>query len=307
MRSGNRHDSYGTRNKLSPWAIVGIVAASVLLITLIIGNLLKVWLDGEALKQLTDGEPETKAEEPLYKAAVRDRTAYPFLLGNDLEAIVNTPEISLSLNTPDGKVNYTSPVTERFALPIYRNTPLDEGMGDLQSVAEYVSGVFYPQALSIEDADLRYAEMMAECALLREFIGAGGNEILLSSLPYSTTDLGALLSYITSVKRALGTSPLGVAVPMELVLSENAWKTLEQLLKICDFLALELGDSQIPISELTYYLKHYDMRLLLDASAAEQIAAAEESLTDYQILTTPPKPEPKPEETDPSENENEQD
>lgn len=289
MRQVNRRDSYGNRNQLSPWAIAGIAVGAVLIITVIIGNLLKVWLDEEALKKLTDGEKETKGEEPIYQAAVRDRTAYPFVLGNDVESIATTPEISLSLNTPDGRVNYTSPVTTRFAMPLYREKPLSDGMGELRAVAEYISGVFYPQALAIEDSDLRYAETMAECALLREFLGAGGNEILLCSIPYASSDLGSVLSYLTAVKRAAGTAPVGASVPLELVLEKNAWQTLGKLLEICDFLSLELGNTQVPLSELSYYLDHYDMRLLLDASAAEQIAMAEESLVNYQILTTPPK------------------
>ncbi len=289
MRQVNRRDSYGNRNKLSPWAIAGIAVGAVLIITVIIGNLLKVWLDEEALKRLTDGEDETSVEEPIYQAAVRDRTAYPFVFGNDPASVSTTPEISLSLNTPDGRLNYTSPVTTRFSMPLYREKPLSDGMEELSAVAEYISGVFYPQALSIEDSDLRYAETMAECALLREFLGAGGNEILLCSIPYSETDLSAILSYLTAIKRAAGTSPVGASVPLELVLEKNAWQTLGKLLEICDFLALDLGSTQAPLSELSYYLDHYDMRLLLDASAAEQIAMAEENLVNYQILTTPPK------------------
>ena len=57
MRFFNRrrrsYASYGER-RLSPWLIIAICAASALILTVIIGNLLGLWLDEDTLRALKE-------------------------------------------------------------------------------------------------------------------------------------------------------------------------------------------------------------------------------------------------------------
>ena len=176
----DRHRGYGTRQTgKTVLLILGITLLVALIVTVIVGNLLKIWLDEQTYLQLTQGNESPRQEDPLYKSPAPNLHAYAFVFGDPMDKLAGATAASLSLNTPSGEVNYTSSVTTYFDLTLYRDTPLETGIGELKTVVSYVSGVFYPQALKEENEHLRYAKQMEECALLREFLESGGDEILL--------------------------------------------------------------------------------------------------------------------------------
>ncbi len=292
----NRHHAYGARqNGKKILLILGITLLSALILTVVVGNLLKIWLDEETYKNLTDGEETTSFEEPLYRSPAPNVHAYAFVFGDDFNGLSGASAVSLSLNTPAGEVNYTSDVTSYFDLPLYRDAPLETGMGDLKENVSYISGVFYPQALKEENEHLQYAKQMEECALLREFLESGGDEILLCDLPFEERDNNAIFSYIRAVKRAAENDSVGIAIPWELTQKEGAWSFLGSLLKVCDFLALDMRNtSDVALSDCAYYIEQYDMRLLFCATQAEYIDTASPIYTDLQTVTKPPQPAPEP-------------
>lgn len=49
--------------KMHPAAIVGICLAAAVLLTLTVGNLLKLWLDDETYQRLTEGKEEVPVAE----------------------------------------------------------------------------------------------------------------------------------------------------------------------------------------------------------------------------------------------------
>ena len=57
MRRRYRRQAYRS-GALSPLAIAGICVAAVILLTVVVGNLLTLWLDDETYARLTGGEPE---------------------------------------------------------------------------------------------------------------------------------------------------------------------------------------------------------------------------------------------------------
>ena len=95
------HRRHTRATRLHPVAIVGICLAAAILLTVIVGNLLKGLLDDETYQKLTQGEEtDTTEKEPPRITNVRNVNAYPFALGQNAEDAVGMTSISVSVNTP---------------------------------------------------------------------------------------------------------------------------------------------------------------------------------------------------------------
>lgn len=289
---GNRlHNNNHRRGALSPLAIILICVGAALLLAIIVGLLLNVWLDDEAYERLTKGEP--KEEEPIEtnKTYTRNVHADAYVFGEEGDSVWESlAEISVTLNTPTGQINYTSEVATFLGMQSVTDRVLYDEMGEVSMFSTFVSGVFYPQALYNEGSDLQYAAAAKECALMREFLHAGGSEILLCGIPFSRTDTASILRYVKQVKAMAGNSPVGVAVPLAIARAEGSWTLLENLAKECDFLAIDLsetasvGGAEKILTDARYYIQQYDMRVLLSEEQEELIFAAF-VYPDVQIIT----------------------
>ncbi len=276
--------------KIPPIAIVGIVLVATLLITILVGNLLRVWLDDETYQELINGDDAPDVEDEFTPTRVRNVYAYPFTLGGDLNEMVGQTSASVCINTPSGKLTYSSPVGTRYNLPSQSKTPLGQSMSDLCTLIPYVSGVFYPQAINEAEESLRYAATNEECALLHEFITAGGGELLIYGLPLTADRAEASITYLKAVKKTAGTVPVGVAVPYEIATDQANWELLARLLETVDFCALDLTTQTVDTTELNemgvpveakalfdrcaYAFSAYSMRPLFSQSQEALITAA---------------------------------
>lgn len=287
-----RYGTYGER-KRSPWIIIAICVLTALIITIVIGNLLKAWLDDETYRALTEGTTEPPIEEETPPAAHKQVRANAYVLGENTDHLWEAPEVSILINTPDGTVCYPSPVVSYYGFSYTGKTTLSEGFEELSAVASYVSGVFYPRAYRLESADLRYAETAKEAALLREFLEAGGNEIVLVGLPWDseTVDRDVLLTYVRDLRSILGDTPIGVAIPLSIANDGKNWRLLAKLEETCNFCLLDLreaDDTRTPeewLADYNYFRKQYAMRLLLGANQTDLVDAAS-TLSDVQTVTT---------------------
>lgn len=300
MRRYNAHTP-----KLSPWIIIGICVGAALLVTVVIGNILTLTVDDETYKNLTQGkEPQTEAEGGI-QTPVRDIQAHPFRLGDDTELLADRSHVSVPLNNPQGQLQYTSPVSQYQGMQGNADVPLLDSMSELSIFSSYISGVFYPQAFAQEDPDVRYAVGAEEAVLLREFLRSGGAEVLLMNLPLDGERLDAVAEYVRTVKTMAGDAAVGVAVPCEVVVGTDGGKILETLLTVCDFCALDifslsvgdvtdkaeeirdemLADAKQLIAPYDYYLKQYDMRLLMKPmQTAMHEVLYELGIKNYQII-----------------------
>ena len=294
---GNRRTPH-RRGALSPLAIILICAGSAFLLTIIVGLLLNVWLDDEAYDRLTQGDQIEEEQNKIDKDYTRDIHADAYVFGKENESVwENLYEISVTLNTPTGQVNYTSEVVEYLGMTSVSDAVLYDAMGEAYLFAGFVGGVFYPQALYQEGADMQYAVAAGECALLKEFLHAGGSEILLCGIPFAQTDTASILRYVKQIKAMAGDSPVGVAVPLAVARADGAWALLESLAKECDFLAIDLtetasvGGAEQILTDARYYIQQYDMRVLLSEKQEDLILAAY-TYPDVQIVTyyAPAKP-----------------
>ena len=291
MQLFGNHRNTHRRGALSPLAIVLICAGAALLLTIIIGLFLNVWLDDETYDRLTKGEQQEEQKPQTNKSYTRDIHADAYVFGKEAESVWESfYEISITLNTPTGQMNYTSEVVSFFEMETTTDRVLYDEMGEVGLVAGFVSGVFYPQALYSESADLQYAAAAKECAVMKEFLHVGGSEILLCGIPFGRTDTASILRYVKQVKAMAGDFPIGVAIPLSVARADGAWTLLESLSGECDFLAIDLteatsvgGPEQI-LTDARYYIQQYDMRVLLDERQQELIYAAF-TYPDVQIIT----------------------
>ena len=288
---GNRIHNTHRRGTLSPLAIILICAGGALLLAIIIGLFLNASLDDEAYERLTVGEQPEIEQNESNKTYTRDVHADAYVFGKEGESVwENLSEISVTLNTPTGQINYTSEVVEFLAMQSISQTALYDAMGEVNMFADFVSGVFYPQALYSEGSDLQYAAAAKECALMREFLHAGGSEVLLCGIPFSRTDTASIIRYVKQVKAMAGDSPVGVAIPLAIARADGAWTLLESLAKECDFLAIDLsetasvGGAEQILTDARYYIQQYDMRVVLSEQQEDLILAAF-VYPDVQIIT----------------------
>lgn len=291
-----------TGRKLSPIAIVGIVVGSVILLTVIIGNILKATLDEELYRNLTEGKTEEETlpqEPPAYQAQIQ---APDFALGQDPADLAGYTAASVALNLPDGSLTYTSPVA------VYQNrvcgTPvLEDTLSLLKTVSPFVSGVYRVQGLEQIPSDLVHAQAMEEGALLREFLLVGGSEVLLTDLPFDALPLPMIVDYIRSIDSALGADAvLGVAIPLAVAERENGWEIINQLLDVCQFCVLDLRGESVTdptvdelglspqalaiLARCDYYRQAYGMRLMVPKTEEALVYAIQyRMIPNYQLIS----------------------
>lgn len=288
-RTHRHHKSYSHR--FSPLTIVAICLASVLVVSVITGLLLRAALDEETYNRLN--APKGPSVKDPVNTYLPDIGALPFRFDTVTDSIPPAASRAMLINSPDGRMQYTSPVTRFFGIDAEASVTMEEDLMALDVSTTYISGIFYPQAFLQESADLQYATAATERALLREFIRNGGNEVLLIIDSLSAESLKEIASYASALKQDMGESALGIAVPHALTISEDGWEIIGTLLKSCDFCALDLRQSEAEDEDaagelygtLGYYLKQYDMRLLLAEEQEILIAALEETdVSDYEIM-----------------------
>lgn len=299
-RRKRRYASYGER-RFSPWIIVAICAIGVLILTVIIGNLLGLWLDEDTLRALREGESTAEEQEFAPTDTRKPVHANAFTFGDATDDLWENSEVSILINTPDGTVLYPSPVAKHLGYPTLGKLSLSDGFEKLSAAASYVSGVFHPRAYLQESADLRYAETAREAALLREFSEAGGNEIVLVGLPWDSEEIdrSVLLDYIRDLRSILSDTPIGVSIPLSVARDGKNWKLVSRIDEASDFCLLDLREtdgSRSPeewISEYRYFEEQYRMRLLLGAWQTALFEAAS-GLADVQTVTQTPQTEAEP-------------
>lgn len=292
-RRGNR--------KLHPLAIVGICLGGAILLALLIGNLLNLWLDDEKMAELKGNQPTESTDQPspeLPSRAVAEIRAYPFALGDEVESLIpeegQAPQaVSISINTPDGKMLYRSAVSQRLYPENDSEIDLKAEMSELVASVSYVCGVFYPNLPVTDDIDLIYAMAATDASLLREFVSAGGSEILLAGVALDSDALPCLGDYLKQLQVFLGDTPVGLSVPWEAASAEDSWELLTTVAPLADFLAVDLqavseDHMEAALKTADYYVRQYKMRLVISSAQARWVSAVEVAFSDYQIVASPP-------------------
>ena len=284
-------------HKFSTLEIVGICLGGAILLTIILGNILNATLDDDKLAALKTPTAQTPETPEIPDRRVQNVRAYPFAPGDDPDRPVTgegviLDAVSLSICTPEGVMTYVSPVADFQGRDSLSVVTLADCMTDLTAKIPYVCGVYYPQSLTARDEDVIFAAAATDAALLREFVRAGGSEILIVGASFAPEDLPYLGEYLRTLKSHLGDTPISLAIPYAYASSEDAWQTIPALSGLVDLLTLDLSDvsnedMEEALLTAPYYLSQYRMRLAISASQSRWVAPVEASFSDYQILSTP--------------------
>ena len=296
-----RRRSRSGGKRLSLPAIIGICTGSAILLAVLLGNLLLLVLDEEALQKLTGAPVEDPVADAAPLRTVPPVQAYPFALGSSTSSLtasgaVPPSALSVMLNSSDGTLTYYSAVSKYQGLTGNDHVALTSSMEKLWQVVPYISGAYHPQAFKTAGEDLFYAATLAEGALLREFVHAGASEILLLDLPFDSDNLNRTMSYIKQIKELLGSTPVGVAVPLSVAMSAEGWEILPALRECADYLAIDLREAseeelEPSLLNANYYIIQHQMRLVLDDGQTAYISAAEITVSDFQIVKADTKQE----------------
>ena len=268
----------GSAQKLHPAAIVGICVAAAILVTLTVGNLLRIWLDDETYQQMTAGiEDPPPAQTPSVGNGIAINAPL-WEVGDRVSSLEGEPAVSVPLNAADGTMKYSSDVVRYFGLTTIPNAPqLASRMEELFLTVPYASGVFYSDALSQELSDLRYAATVREAAILREFYHTGASELVIRGLPLESATSDELREYVDAIRIDAQNFRVGIAVPIDLAESDAGWRILATVQGIADFLVLdvtgepleddadEYGNSasaEALLGRSNYFLSQYQMRLM---------------------------------------------
>lgn len=279
-----------TKRKLPTLAILGICFAGALLVALVIGLILNATLDEETYYRLTKKPRIKESGEILFVPDVPDVIASPYALDGDLSEATGRSAVAVSLNDESGAYTYQSDVLTYFKTEKAGKNSLADALRVFGSTRTYVSALYYPQSAKETNASRRIAKESEEAAAVREFFALGGGDVILAGLDFATNE-EASLATVGTLKRAVGEKAIGVAVPASQTLFESSRQTLERLLEVCDFLALDLRDlnSSHPLdetlAELEFISSQYHMRLLFSTEQTEWIERAQKLLlSNYDIL-----------------------
>ena len=317
MKSRFRRRRQRTAGRLHPGVIVAICLGAAVILTLVVGNLLKLWLDDETFLRLTSGmETEAETDAPT-KQQMRNVNAYDFAFGDKTDVIAGRTAASVALNRADGLLSYRSDVGDYLGVSDEKGAELGEAMGDLTATVPYISGVFRSRAATHEVASVRSAATANEAALIKEFLGFGGDEVIVRDLPLSVEHIGRTVEYIKLLKSYLGETPVGVSVPLSVANSEYGWWIVSELLKVCDFCALDVSSEPLApestegtaetepdtaepdteggsdaasrtarqlLADCGYFLQQYKMRLLLSPTQTDLVTLLETTwFPNYQL------------------------
>ncbi len=301
------------RTGKSPWVIVAIVAGSVLLLTILAGNLLNLFLDDETYRRLTDGEQTAPpvADTPSLPNRPLAIKAYPYDLENGGSFSAESRTASVLLNDEQGRLSCTSEVSALFGLES-GSASLSSRMSYLSGRADYISGVYHVTVFDREaEESVYYAAAARDGALLREFHQAGGREVVLAGLPLLEMSYTSLVTYLGQIKEALPTTPVGITIRVNELLQPRGWEMLSQALMTCDFCVIDLRGEAVDrdgavltpeqvLNNTDYYRSQYGARLMVGAGQGGLLAGLEQKkILDYMIVEgpiteTPPTPDPEP-------------
>ena len=291
-----------TPQKIHPLAIVAICLAVTVLLTVVVGNLLKIWIDDDLLAKLTSGyETEEPEGDDGEMPTVRNVNAYLFELGDGIDTAVGKTALSVPINKPDGTMCYSSELTEYLGLTSELNADLDETLTEAYAMVPYISGVFYSRALTYESEDLRYAATVQEAAILREFLRAGGSEIVIRGLPLERLTPDEVRNYIDMLRASAENFHIGVALDWEQVRSENGWRVPAVFAPLADFCVLDLTGAELEddvdeagvsasaerlLADCRYYVAQYGLRLLVSDAQEGLITTMEiRQVANFQITS----------------------
>lgn len=284
----NRHVQYRRsiyRKRRTRTVIITVIALLALLFVLflIIGN---VFFDKTNDGYEKDSPQQTEAELPALPAeSVRQINGAAISLAGDRDSVYDSitscaesgaKEISVRLNSSDGKLYHHSDIASRLAYSTLGST--DVSISELTQKADehslYVSGIYYVSSFSETDELARSVRLVELATVISESLRAGLDEVILLAPDITAEQCGEITHLISEIRAFVPDAVIGFALPDAIVGSADA-EVIDSLAMSTSFLALDLtryGESDpVEFAEertgsMLYSLLRYKMRVLIPVS-----------------------------------------
>ena len=281
--------------------ILGCVAAAALVaaLALVWGSYLKAEADARhaaAERGEWTLDPETATPIPVDVPDIRAVSIKPQGNVGDILIAGEHDGVILPLGSASGTLNYTSSVAAEAGLSMAPDAvSLPEDVARVQKRGLNVTAVFTVTCFEETDPALRAYRRGLELALLREYAGAGMDDILLLGLPAgdSASD-GLSMGFLTELRTLLADleNPPALGAALSLACIDGGGTETEtspyagnltpaRILKACDYVALDLRgcteeEAAAVLPRISYAYVRYSLRLLLNRQTP---ASAEDALS----------------------------
>lgn len=228
------------------------------------------WLLRKA-EQYPAGEQQTEAvvpEQERLPVRVPPVKAHAYVLGERYSSYTyaGITQLCAPLRADDGAVLFASQVCERTAWDQNGSVQLDDHVKDLHTAGLYLCTYIPVRGFEEQDAALRELTLSYEAALIAEAAACGVDEIFLTGLAPTQANIAEVVQYLQRVKALAGDTAIGVLITPEVLLAAqyNVY-TAAQLMRVCDFLVLDLRD--LPLDDAA--IESEDMGVEADTLDAE--------------------------------------
>ena len=211
--------------------------------------------------------------------------------------------VSIPLNKKDGSLLYKSDIAKEIG---YESEGFSVTLSNVVEKAKekeiYISGVYYINDFTVEDALLRQVGLARSSAIISEALISGLNEVVIIAPNAKPDNVDEIIRFIDSIKYNSPNGSLGFAVPESIFSIEDDTLCSEKILSLsnnADFLAfnasvIESSDASEEITQMLnnqkFYIHKYKMRVLLpkmsttDEQASIINAVKNASIDNWQIL-----------------------
>lgn len=307
----SRRVAPGVRN--SEKVVIISVAIAFVMLCVIISVIVGVLLGQKA----EENAPQKRFDLPSIEYTSGDKTvksvdAYAYEPGVAVSGYINRgiDDLSFCVRDSEGNTLYDSAIDRLSA-------PEEEPAGfDLASCVErihesdgFACAYFYLSFPTVEDESLCKLYKAYELALISEISRAGVDDILLLGLDINESNIDEIEYFVYEATEAASTSALGVAVSEQtLHLAEQEIYLAGRIKSVCDYIALDLRDMspdadkivedesaegadasesllEATLDSVYYYLKAYEMRIILSKDNAKLYDSARElGIVNIQIV-----------------------
>ncbi|MBQ8850383.1 MAG: hypothetical protein IJ011_08650 [Clostridia bacterium] len=314
MNGRNRHNKYRNsvyrRHNIGMIVLISVISLIALIVLfLVIGNLLHAQSERRSNEVSdTDTSAVQNNEQDNVKAPVQSITGHCVLLETDdntflsdrLDALVeqNILEASIPLNTKDEILLFKSDIADEIGYSVgTANVTLEKAVSTADTRNMYLSGIFYVNAFSNDDALLRSVELSRAAALIAEALAAGFDDVVIIAPHMTEEHTEEVIAFVESIRSLAPNGAVGLAVSDSILELEDAYKTSEIITRLyekIDFLAMEvstddsadvLTDINNKINAEQLYLHMYKMRVLLPYNADKEIQSSIISATETGGIT----------------------
>lgn len=221
-------------------AVLGLVFAA----SVGIGKLLLKQAEKYPAKQ--ENEQVTVPEQEILPVQVPRIKAHAYTLGAKYSSYVYSgiTQVCAPLRTAGGDMNFKSRVCEQVGWNQNGKVNLTTNAWELHESGLYLTTYIPITGFAVEDAVLSELTLSYEAALIAEAAESGVDEVFLVGLAPTQANIGAITAYIERVKLLCGGDcAIGILVTPELfLLSEYDVYLAAQLMRVCDFLVMDLRD-----------------------------------------------------------------